>query len=71
MNTKIRKMFKSISNERGSVLLICFLVVTVLISLGGAFALLSANEGRIAERQRKTVQAFNIPKRELKELFTT
>ncbi len=51
-----RKLF----NERGSLLIISYLVIFVLLALGAAFIALSVNESRIAERQRRTTLAFHI-----------
>ena len=56
---KIRYLIK-LRNEKGSVLLTTFLLVTVLLILGAAFVVLSSNEARISERHRLTSQAFNV-----------
>ncbi len=50
----------NIKNKKGSVFIISYLVVVVLLGLGSAFAIVSANEARSAERQRRTTLAFNI-----------
>ena len=42
------------------VLLTTFLLITVLMILGAAFVVMSSNEARISESQRKVAQAFNI-----------
>ena len=56
---RIRHLIK-LRNEKGSVLLTTFLLVTVLLILGAAFVVLSSNEARISERHRLTSQAFNV-----------
>jgi len=57
MITKIRK---TLSNERGSLLLISYLVVVVLLGIGATFLVLITGESRVAERQRLTTTAFHI-----------
>ena len=56
LKTRLAKL----RNEKGSVLLTVFLLVTVLLILGAAFVILSSNEARISEVNRKHIQAFNI-----------
>ncbi len=57
---KIMKCLKRIDNNRGSMLLISYFVITVILGLGAAITLYSANEARVAERERLAVTAFNI-----------
>ncbi len=52
--------FRRLCNNRGSLLIISYLVITVLITLGAAFVITSLNEARIAERQRRATVAFHI-----------
>ncbi|MBI5415988.1 MAG: hypothetical protein HZA29_04150, partial [Candidatus Omnitrophica bacterium] len=47
-------------NRRGSLLILAYLVVFVLLTLGAAFLMLSVNEQRSAERQRRATVAFHI-----------
>jgi len=47
-------------NEKGIVLITSYLVITVLIILGSAFISRSISEMRTAERERDSIQAFNI-----------
>lgn len=53
-------MCKIVSNERGSMLIISYFVIVVLIGLGAALSTLAVNEGKISERQRLRTVAFNI-----------
>jgi hypothetical protein len=49
-----------IKDKKGSLLIISYLVTVVLITLGAAFVVISFNESRTAERQRRTSMAFHI-----------
>ncbi len=49
-----------IVNQRGSVLLIVYFVVIVLLGIGAAFAVLAGSESKTAERQRLTAVAFHL-----------
>lgn len=50
----------SINNERGSMLLIAYFVIFVLLGIGSAFIMYSSNEAKISERQRLTTVAFHV-----------
>lgn len=57
----IQKMLLSkFQNNRGSVLLMTYLVITVLLFLGAAFTVMSSGERQASEIQRKVTQAFYI-----------
>lgn len=49
-----------IKNRRGSIFIIVLLLIIVFITLGGAFVVLSISEGRVANRERMTYQAFDL-----------
>ncbi|MDD3375174.1 MAG: pilus assembly PilX N-terminal domain-containing protein [Candidatus Omnitrophica bacterium] len=59
-NEQIRTMFRKLKNRRGSLLLISYLAIVVLIGLSAAFMLYATNEARISERQRLETVAFYI-----------
>lgn len=48
------------NNNRGSVLVLAYLVIVVILLLGAAFMVASFNEGLFAERQRRSLIAFYI-----------
>ncbi len=50
----------TLRNERGSMILITYFVMFLLLGVGSAFVLLSTYEGRIAERQRQETVAFYV-----------
>ncbi|MBZ0266789.1 hypothetical protein K8I85_01415, partial [bacterium] len=50
----------ALGNERGSVLLISLLMLSVFTLLGGTFLLLSNTEGKIATNQGKSAQALYV-----------
>jgi len=50
----------SIKNQRGSALIFVYLLILVLLILGIAIVSAVINEGRVAERERRTRQAFYI-----------
>lgn len=56
-NYKIRLLT---GNERGSLLLISYFVILILMGTGAALALFSTNESRVSERQRLTTVAFHV-----------
>ena len=49
-----------IHNKQGSLFVTSYLVIVVLIILGAAFVMISATEGKVAERQKKVTQAFYL-----------
>ncbi len=58
-----QKMFlqnRLLANERGSMLIISYFVIVILIGLGAALSVLAVNEGKVSERQRRATVAFNI-----------
>ncbi len=63
MKNKTKNNFLELTmlkNERGSLLLIGYFVIVILLGLGAAFLLVSTNEVRTAERQRMQVIALHI-----------
>ena len=59
MKTK-NNILKKLNNERGSLLIISYFMIIILLGIGTVFVLFSTNESRIAERQRLTTTAFHI-----------
>lgn len=57
---RIRDAHRALGDERGSVLLISLLMLSVFTLLGGTFLLLSNTEGRIATNQGKSAQALYV-----------
>lgn len=57
---KVHHFLSQVENERGSVLLTTYLLITVLLLLGTAFLIVSSNDSRTSEIQRKATQAFYI-----------
>ena len=55
-----RFLWKKLRDNRGSLLIISYLVIFVLLALGAAFIAMSVNESRIAERQRRTTLTLHI-----------
>lgn len=53
-------ILKKLKSEKGSLLLISYFVIVLLLGLGAIFMQVSANEVLIAERQKLTAQAFHI-----------
>ncbi|MDP8264830.1 MAG: hypothetical protein P9M12_05050 [Candidatus Aceula lacicola] len=53
-------ILKRLNNRRGSLLLISYLVIVVLIGLSAAFVMYAASEMRISERQRLETMTFYI-----------
>ncbi|MBN3038531.1 MAG: hypothetical protein JW869_03850 [Candidatus Omnitrophica bacterium] len=50
----------NIRNKKGTALIVTYMVVAVLLVLGAAFAIRSLAESRLAERHKKSNQAFSI-----------
>jgi hypothetical protein len=59
MNNPLRRI-KRLANNRGSILLISYLVIALLVGFGAAFLMLSFHESRVAERQQRLVKALYI-----------
>ena len=59
-NARDEAIWARLGSQRGSVLLAAYLVIMVLLFLGAAFLVISSHEGRIADNQRKIIQAFYI-----------
>lgn len=57
---KRRVLLAKLYDNKGSLLIISYLVIFVLLALGAAFIAMSVNESRIAERQRRTTMTFHI-----------
>lgn len=57
---KRRFPWNKLYDKKGSLLIISYLVIFVLLALGAAFIAMSVNESRIAERQRRTTLVFHI-----------
>ncbi|OGX36788.1 MAG: hypothetical protein A3G91_00825 [Omnitrophica WOR_2 bacterium RIFCSPLOWO2_12_FULL_50_9] len=55
-----RILFSKLCDKKGSLLIISYLVIVVLLTLGAAFIVVSVNESRIAERQRRTTLTLHI-----------
>lgn len=60
MIRKWLKIFKSVDNEKGSILIISYFVIVLMLGVGAAFMLTSSNEARLAERERLATVAFHI-----------
>ncbi len=61
MLNKIGQNLKKFAkNERGSLLLISYLVILSMLGIGAAFMVLLSNETKVAERDRKNTIAFHI-----------
>ncbi len=60
MFRKTLKHFKFLNNERGSILIISYFVIVLLLGISEAFILVTANEARLAERERLTTVAFHV-----------
>src|SRR5438552_2312709 len=58
-----------ITGRKGSVLVLSYLVIFVLIILGASFMVASFNEGLIAERQRRSMIAFYIAESGIERTF--
>lgn len=59
----------NIKNNKGAALIISYLVIAVLLILGIVFTARSIFESRIAERQKRSVQAFCIAEAGLERTF--
>ena len=55
-----KRVLSGLRNEKGSLLLVTYFVVAILLGIGAAFLMLVSSESRIAERQRLTTIAFHI-----------
>lgn len=60
MNHKHGSIRTSLTNNRGSMILVTYFVIFLLIGLGSAYVLFATNEGRVSERQRLGTVAFHI-----------
>lgn len=60
MNKPTRKNRRLTSDQRGSVLLIAYFVVVVLLGIGASFVVLAVSEIETAERQHLTAVAFHL-----------
>ncbi len=49
-----------IKNHKGSIFVIVLLLIIVFITLGAAFVVLSVSESKVANRERRTYQAFDL-----------
>lgn len=56
---KRSSILKRLDNERGSLLLIAYFVILVLLGIGASFIMIAVNESQVAERQRLSVLAFH------------
>lgn len=64
-----RFLWKKLRDNRGSLLIISYLVIFVLLALGAAFIAMSVNESRIAERQRRTTMTFHVAEAGIERAF--
>ncbi len=53
-------MIMNIKNKKGSLLILTYMVVFILISLGAVFSIFSLGESKSVERDRRTTVAFNM-----------
>jgi len=60
MKRKGMSLRRIIHNTSGSLFITSYLVIVVLIILGAAFVMISATEGKVAERQKRMIQALYI-----------
>ncbi len=57
----MKKMQRAcLHNERGSLLIIAYCVIALLLGIGAAFMLLATSELRLAERERLSMKSFHI-----------
>ena len=56
-------------NKKGTAFIVSYIVIVVLLILGIAFTARSIVESRIAERQKRAVQAFDIAEAGLERTF--
>ena len=60
-NTPPKKLFhRIISDQKGSILLISYMIIVVFLGFGAALMIFSAGESRAAEKQRATTVAFYV-----------
>ena len=55
-----RQRLRMLKSEKGSLLLVTYFVIAILLGIGAAFLMLVSSESRVAERQRLTTVAFHI-----------
>ena len=60
MNKHLKKSRHFLFNEKGSLFLIAYLVIFVLLAAGAALVVVSTNDNFVSDRQRRTTQAFFI-----------
>jgi type II secretory pathway pseudopilin PulG len=60
MKNDEHKTLSRIQNEKGSLFILSYFILIIIIALGAAYLLLSTNESRTALKQQATVQAFHI-----------
>ncbi len=66
----IRKiLFQKLCDTKGSLLVISYLVIVVLLTLGAAFIVVSVNESRTAERQKRTTLTLHIAEAGIERAF--
>ncbi len=53
-------ILRKLGDKKGSALIVAYFVIVALSAFGAAFAIMSANEVSVVERQRKMSQAFAI-----------
>jgi len=56
-------------DNKGSLLILSYLVIFVLLALGAAFIAMSVNESQVAERQRRTTLALHIAEAGIERAF--
>src|SRR6185503_3945499 len=63
------KLFGQKNRNHGSALLTSYILIVILLGLGGAFVLLSTTESRVADRHRRVTQALYIAESGLERAF--
>lgn len=56
----IEKILKRLRNKKGSMFVLSYLSIVLLLGVGAAFLMLTINEAKVAERQRLATVAFHI-----------
>ncbi len=51
---------RGLHNERGSLLIISYMIIFMLVAFGGAAVILSINDSKVSQRQKRTMEAFHI-----------
>ena len=72
MNTSKKRstsLLRVFQNDRGSILLMSYVVIVVLLGLGAAIMITSANEARVSEIQRLNTVALHIAEAGLEKAF--